>query len=240
MDRLDYRVDDAVFARFPGYTLGVVVLDRCDNGATRPALEALLRAAEDAVRARLRGNVADLLEVAAWREAYRRFGAKPSEHRSAIEAMLRRVAKPDALPAINPLVDIGNLVSLRHTLPVGVHPVGALPRSVSLRLADPADRFVAAEGAEPETPAPGEVVLASGTDVLTRRWTWRQSIGTRTLADTTRVFFNVDGLPPVDRAQVEAAMREIVDRVAAHCGGRVRASAVLTAANPAFEAGLGD
>lgn len=240
MDRLDYRVGDEVFARFPGYTLGVVVLDRCDNTAARPALDALLRATEAETRARIRGNVADLPEVAAWRDAYRRFGARPSEHRSAIEAMLRRVLKPDALPAINPLVDIGNLVSLRHMLPVGVHPVGALPRTVSLRLADPSDRFVPAEGAEPETPAPGEVVLASGTDVLTRRWTWRQSVGTRTLADTTRVFFNVDGLPPIEPAQVEAAMREVIDLVGEHCGARVRASAVLTAANPSFEARLDD
>lgn len=231
---LHYRVDPRIFERNPGYALGVLVFDGCDNTRPAPEVNAALRAAEAQVRAAAAVPVAEWPEVAAWREAFRRFGAKPAEHRSAIEAMLRRVLKPDALPTINPLVDIGNALSLRHRLPMGVHPIPQLPREVALRLAEAADRFIATEGAEPETPVSGEVVLASGHDVLTRRWTWRQAAITRTLPDTTRVFINVDALPPIGRAALDAAMRDAVDAVRTACGGQLVASAVLTAEAGAF------
>lgn len=234
MTTLHYRVAPELFAQHPGYALGVLVFDGCDNTRAAPEVTAALREAEARVRTVSKLPVADWPEVVAWREAFRRFGAKPAEHRSAIEAMLRRVLKPDALPTINPLVDIGNALSLRHRLPVGVHPIRQLPREVALRQAEAGDLFLAAEGAEPETPAPGEVVLASGRDVLTRRWTWRQAAITRTMPDTTRVFVNVDALPPAGRDALDAAMRDAVDAVRSACGGKLLATAVLTDEAPAF------
>ncbi len=48
-------------------------------------------------------------------------GIKPSEFRSSIEAMARRVLRGNELPAINALVDIGNLISLRYIIPAGGH-----------------------------------------------------------------------------------------------------------------------
>lgn len=239
MTAFSYRVASEIFARHPGYTLGVLVFDGCDNAHAVPQVTALLREAEAQIREGAATPVAEWREVIAWREAFRRFGAKPAEHRSSIEAMLRRVLKPEALPTINPLVDIGNALSLRHRMPVGVHPIAQLPREAALRLAVEGDRFVATEGAEPETPAPGEVVLASGHDVLTRRWTWRQAVITRTLPQTTRVFVNVDALPPAGREALDAAMHELADAVGSHCGGRVVARAVLSTERPSFECDFG-
>ena len=238
MAEFRYRVAPEVYALNPGYVLGVMVFDGCDNARVVPEVTALLREAEAQVRASAATPVTEWPEVVAWRDAYRRFGAKPAEHRSSIEAMLRRVLKPDALPAINTLVDLGNALSLRHRLPVGVHPIPSLPREVALRVACEGDRFVVADGAEPESPAPGEVVLASGRDVLTRRWTWRQAVITRTLPETTRVFVNFDVLPPVGRRALDAAMRGMADAVGAFCGGRAVASTVLSVARPAFECGF--
>src|SRR5579863_3415242 len=119
MKKPEYLISSEVFASYAGYCRGVVVFDAVDNGGGTENLAALLRDAETAVRERVSGNVAEFPYLAAWREAYRRFGAKPSEHRSSIEAMVRRVVKPESIPSINPLVDIGNLVSLQYMLPVG-------------------------------------------------------------------------------------------------------------------------
>lgn len=233
---MDYRIAPDLFQAYPGYRRGVVVVSGAVNTGDGAALEALLRAEEDGVRQRLGGaNVAEHPAVAAWRDAYRRFGAKPSEHRSSIEAMLRRVVKPDRLPSINPLVDIGNIVSLRHLLPAGVHPLpGSGDAGLALRRARPGDEFVPADGSPAETPPPEEVVFACGGEVLTRRWTWRQAAGTQTLPATRDVFFNIDGLPPVDDDRVRAAMADIAGLVATHTGGRVLAAAVLSADNPSL------
>jgi len=58
--------------------------------------------------------------------------------------------------------------------------------------------------------------------VLTRRWTWRQGNHTLTLPETTAIEFNVDGLPPVTRPEVEAACVEVEELIQRFCGGTTR------------------
>ncbi len=85
---MDYHIASDIFDAHPRYRRGLVVLcnaNNCDEGSR---LEPLLRAEEEHLRHRWgTGPVAERAEIACWREAYRRFGAKPSEHRSSIEAM---------------------------------------------------------------------------------------------------------------------------------------------------------
>jgi DNA/RNA-binding domain of Phe-tRNA-synthetase-like protein len=231
---LEYRISQEIFESHPTYCRGVIVIDDVDNTSTEQMLAPLLRDSEARVRDLVRGDVAGHPYIAAWRKAYRKFGAKPSEHRSSIEAMVRRVVKPDSLPSINPLVDIGNVISLRHLLPVGVHPLTGAMRSLQLRRAMPDDTFVSLGGAIAETPSTGEIVLASGSDVLTRRWVWRQAANTQTLSDTTLVFYNVDGLEPSTPDVVCEAMSDVVRLVSKHCGGRIVASSLLTIDSPSM------
>lgn len=234
MSTFTYTVSPDVFDDHPDYRRGVVVFRNLDNTRPDAELTALLRVTEQALRERVTGNPADYPQIAAWRDAYRRFGAKPSEHRSAIEALTRRVLKPDNLPDINPLVDIGNLLSLRYVLPAGVHPIGPQSKAIDLRKAVADDRFLVDAAAEPETIAAGEIVLAAGTRVLTRRWTWRQAADTRTLADTDCVFFDIDGLPPTSPEDVQAAIADLIELVAGYCGGQCVGYGVLHAGEPAL------
>lgn len=239
MPILDYKVDRGIFAAYPGYRRGLVVVRGAVNNAMAPQLQEMLRAEEERLRSRLNGvGVTDHPTIAAWREAYRKFGAKPSEHRSSIEAMARRVVKPDLLPTINPLVDIGNIVSLRHVLPAGAHPLLLNGDPLELRPALAGDVFVPAGSSVEEVPPLGEVVFCQGHAVLTRRWTWRQAAGTQTLSETSDAFFNVDGLLPTAEDDVLAAMRDIEQLVRDFTGGRVVLSAVLTAEMPQLRAPL--
>lgn len=217
------RIADEIFQRFPGYVRGVVIAHDLANGPSPPALLGLLREAEASVRARVKPDaVAEEPRIKSWREAYRAFGAKPSEFRSSIEAMTRRALKNDTLPSINALVDIGNLISLRHLVPAGAHAIDVLAGDIELRVATGAERFVAFGCSETEHPLPGEIIFTEGDTVLTRRWTWRQAQHTLTLPETRAVEFNIDGLPPVQAAEVEQAGAEIMELVACYCGGRAR------------------
>ena len=217
------RIADEIFQRFPGYVRGVVVAHDVANGPSPPALVEMLRAAGASVRARVKGDaVAEEPRIKSWREAYRAFGAKPAEFRSSIEAMVRRALKGDPLPSINALVDIGNLISLRHLLPAGAHAIDVLAGDLALRSATGAEQFVAFGATETEHPLPGEIIFAEGDTVLTRRWTWRQANHTLTLTGTRAIEFNIDGLPPVSAVEVEQAGTEIIELVQRFCGGRAR------------------
>ncbi len=127
--------------------------------------------------------------------AFRKTGVKPAEFRSSIEAMARRVAKGQELPSINALVDIGNVLSLRHLVPTGGHALDDVRGDLVLRAATGEETFVPFGGTETEHPLPGEIVFAEGDVVLTRRWSWRQGVHTLTLPESTSIEFNVDGLP---------------------------------------------
>jgi DNA/RNA-binding domain of Phe-tRNA-synthetase-like protein len=220
----DYRIDAEIFRLYPGYRRGLVLGQQLRNGAAGTGLIEQLRAQEAALRERVRGNPAEHPRIAAWREAYRRFGARPSDFRSSIEALARRVLRGDALPSINVLVDIGNLMSLRYLVPVGVHPVPAGEGALSLRLSESADSFLPPDGAAAETPEKGEVVFVQHSTVLTRRWTWRQSALTLTLPETTAVFFNIDALQGVPDEEIDAAVRDIGQLVREHCGGSIHST----------------
>src|SRR5512133_3489295 len=226
------RIADEIFQRFPGYVRGVVIAHELANGPSPPALVDLLRAAEASVRARVKADaVAEEPRIKSWREAYRAFAAKPAEFRSSIEAMARRALKNDRLPAINALVDIGNLISLRHLLPAGAHAIDLLTGDIALRPATGAEQFVAFGSTETEHPLPGEVIGAEGGTALPRRRSSRPAQHTLTLPETRAVEFNIDGLPPVGPAEVEQAGVEIMELVQRFCGGRAR-FALLTADQP--------
>ena len=198
MSAFAYTIDPEVFRKHPGYVRGVVIAHGVANPPSPPELVQLLRDAEASVRERLTAEgIAEAPRIKAWRDAYRAFGAKPAEHRSSIEAMARRALKGNPLPSISSIVDIGNIVSLRHLVPAGAHAIDVLKGDITLRPATGNESFVASGSEKVEHPSPGEFVFVEGDTVLTRRWTWRQAKHTLVEPGTTAIVFNVDCLLPV-------------------------------------------
>jgi DNA/RNA-binding domain of Phe-tRNA-synthetase-like protein len=229
-----YTVHPEIFEMYPGYVRGVVLAQDVQNGASSTELIQMLRQAEEYVRSCLFiDTVTEEERIACWREAYRKFGAKPSEFRSSVEAMVRRCLRNEPLPTINTLVDIGNIVSLRRLMPVGGHAIDQLTGDITLRLATGKEEFIPFGSNEMEHPDPGEVIFAEGNTVLTRRWTWRQGNHTLTLQETTAVEYNLDGLPPIGEAEVKKACDEVVELVQRFCQGRFRVQ-MLTVEHPSF------
>lgn len=230
--KLYYTVADGVFALEPGYMRGVVLAYGVKNGRSPEDVVSLLRDAEAGVRTRLDlEGLVDHPRIASWREAYRAFGAKPNKFRPSMEAMARRVLKDLELPSINTLVDLGNIISLRHIIPVGGHAVDFVTQDIDLRPANGEEEFIPFGSEQVEHPFPGEIILAEGNVAVTRRWTWRQANHTLTLPSTSAIEFNVDGLPPVTYSEIEAACRELSGLIVEYCGGRTRYE-ILTRDNP--------
>jgi DNA/RNA-binding domain of Phe-tRNA-synthetase-like protein len=220
---LTYSISDKIFERYPGYRRGVVLASDLRNGPSPQALIQMLREAEDAVRAQVNiENIAEHPRIKPWREAYKAFGAKPSAFRSSIEAMVRRILRGDQLPSINALVDIGNIVSIQHLVPVGGHPLDELTQDISLRFASGDETFTPFGSSEIEHPTPGEVIFTEGDTVLTRRWTWRQANYSLTLPETRNIEFNIDRLPPVEVQEIHTIAHQVIELVNEFCGGKLR------------------
>ncbi len=80
------------------------------------------------------------------------------------------------MPSINPIVDLGNAISLKYTLPMGAHDLGNIDdKNIEVRMSKKEDTFLPFGGNEVEQLTENEVVYTVGNQVRTRRWTWRQS-----------------------------------------------------------------
>ena len=227
------RVDAAVFALRPDYRAMLLAVDGIVPGPSDQASDKLLQAAEAAAREALRGRPAeDLPHVAAWRAAYRAFGAKPQRTRNSLEALLRRV--PSGLPRVNRLTDLYNAISVRHQIPLGGEDLSrytGAPRLVRATGIEPFD--TAADGAAViEHPDPGEVVWCDDAGVTCRRWNWRQARRTQLREDTTAALFILDALDPVTDQELHAAAEDLAARLA-RLGPGVRSVRRLMAADPA-------
>jgi DNA/RNA-binding domain of Phe-tRNA-synthetase-like protein len=208
------HVDAAVFALRPDYRVLLLAVDGLAPDPSDQASEALLQEAESAARGALRDRPADQLpHVAAWREAYRAFGAKPQRTRNSLEALLRRAES--GLPRVNRLTDIYNAVSVLHQIPLGGEDLNRYTGSPRLLRATGAEPFdTVADGADvTEHPDTGEVVWCDDAGVTCRRWNWRQARRTRLRDETTAALFIFDALDPVDDKALHAAADDLAGRL---------------------------
>lgn len=200
-------VDRDVLALRPDYRALLVVVEGIVPAPGDSSSEELLRAAEDQARQALAERpVEELPHVAAWRAAYRAFGAKPQRTRNSLEALTRRA--PAGLPRVNRLTDVYNAVSVLHQVPIGGEDLARYGGPPRLVRATGDERFdTVAAGAELlEHPDPGEVVWRDDLGVTCRRWNWRQARRTQLREDTTTALFILDALDPMsDEALVGAA-----------------------------------
>ena len=223
MPNLTYSISRDIFDKFPGYCRGVVLAFDVHNGPSPDRLIQMLRDAEACVRQQTTiENIAEHPHIKPWRDAFKAFGAKPSEYRSSVEAMARRALRNDELPSISSLVDIGNIISLQHLVPVGGHSMDELTQDISLRFASGKEDFIPFGSTEIEHPLPGEVIFVEGNTVLARRWTWRQANLTLTLPETHSIEFNIDRLPPVELEEIHTIANQVMGLVSEFCGGRMR------------------
>lgn len=236
-----FAYDDAVTERYPTIRAGVIHATGLANGPSPPGLLDEYRAEQRAASERLKATaVADLPSIAAWRRAFARFGAKPTQHRNAAEALLRRLARHGDVPTINTLVDIGNLVSIRHAMPVAVFDRANISGPITVRFATGAEPFTDLGSTGSVHPDPGEVIFVDGEGVVSaRRWCWRQSAQSATGATTVEALIVVEGHHGTARQDIESALADLTSLLASHQRRSQTESYVVSPTNPRAGTGGG-
>ncbi|MEZ4595606.1 MAG: phenylalanine--tRNA ligase beta subunit-related protein [Chloroflexota bacterium] len=231
-----FRYDRPVTERFPTVVGGVIVATGVVNGPSPPALLEAFHAEMAATRERIGATpLSELPTLAAWRRVFRGFGVDPTQYRSAAEALLRRLVKQGALPSIGTLVDLANLVSIRHALPVAVFDLAALSGTLTVRFARGDEDWADLGSSLAEHPEPGEVIFADELDrVSARRWCWRQSLASAARDATTSVLVTVEGHHDDAADDVARAVEELCGLLRTHASAETVRTAVLTAREPSF------
>lgn len=220
MPTFQYHPD--ILACYPDVVGGVILAQGLTNGPTRSNLQAAFQTEQQAVLRRIGSTpLSQIASLAAWRSAMRAFGVEPTQYRSAAEALLRRLTKKGDIPSINTLVDIGNLVSIRYSLPVAVFDTRFLHGAVTVHFADGSERYTTLGEAEVDHPDVGEVVFSDETGlVIARRWCWRQSDQSAAQPDTTDAIITVEAHHADAHKDIEAALKDLLTLLQEYAGGR--------------------
>ncbi len=181
------KVEDAVF--------GVVVVKNFNNKVSYDYInnmfnESLKTSKEKFLNVKIKEE--DWIQP--YREAFRKLNINPNKYMCSIEALITRISKGNDIPNINSIVDLGNALSLKYELPIGVHDMdNSIDGDIQIRESDGNDNFVPFGSDEIEHPDAGEIIYASGNEVKTRRWTWRQGEKSKVTEESKDFFIPIDG-----------------------------------------------
>ncbi|GAA4766557.1 B3/B4 domain-containing protein [Microbacterium gilvum] len=205
-------IDVEVHALRPDYRALLLVVDGLEPSTTSEAVDDLVTAAERRARELVAERpLEEHPHIAAWRDAYRAFGAKPQRTRNSVEALTRRAV--DALPRVNALTDAYNAISVLQQVPIGGEDRTAYRGAARLVRAAGDEPFDTVAGGEPviEHPERGEVVWRDDDGITCRRWNWRQGRRTALRDDTTDALFILDALGPMSDADLQFAGDALAD-----------------------------
>jgi DNA/RNA-binding domain of Phe-tRNA-synthetase-like protein len=216
-ERLGVELDDAL--------RGVVALGLLEaRGLSHTRLGAAFETERDQVVARCTAawsdrQPGDIPGVAEVRGLFHRLGMDPTKTRPSSEALLRRVLQGKGLPTIDPVVDVCNLCSLEHQLPLGLYDRERVQGVVRVRSGLPGEGY---EGIRKgRVNVEGRLMLADDTGPFGAPTSdsLRTSVHEHTQAVLVAVFC------PVSRARDDlgAVLASLSDRLGRFCGAQVMA-----------------
>ncbi|MFM2384096.1 MAG: hypothetical protein RIQ72_668 [Candidatus Parcubacteria bacterium] len=245
MKKITYSIDPQVFSIAPMYARALIIIKNIQNTPSTGHLREKLTSIQKHIASTItQEQLLSDIRIKSWQEVFRKTGMNPRDTRPAHEAMLRRIVQDKLIPSINTIVDVGNICSFEHMIPIGVHPLDSIKSELVLRQAVGTETFTPfnVENSDlVEHPMPGEIVLCEGDTVLTRSWVWRQSKGSITHVETKNLVINIDvlqdNLLEAGIGSKESALQianELSVQVKELCGGDSEIC-ILHASNPKVE-----
>jgi DNA/RNA-binding domain of Phe-tRNA-synthetase-like protein len=234
-----FGYDTAIAERFPAICGGVIHASGLGNGPSPTELVEAFLTEQRVARGKLEERpIAEIPSIEAWRRAFTAFGVKPTQHRVAAEALLRRLQKTGDIPSINTLVDMANLVSIRYALPIAVFDQATVNGSTTVRFATGQEQFADLGATGTTNPEPGEVVFVDNDNIVSaRRWCWRQSAQSATGPNTTEALITVEALHGDAQADIESAVADLLALLDRYQPQSDHSWRILSADNPVFTNG---
>lgn len=202
---------------------GIVALGwlEADGLQGAPLGEAFAAERDESIRSMMRRfegrAAADIPGVAETRGMFHRLGVDPTKSRPASEALLRRVLQGKGLPQIQPAVDVCNLASLEHQLPVGLYDRANVKGAIYARIGRPNEGY---EGIRKgRVNLAGRPLLADDEGAFGAPTA--DSARTQVTAATRAVLAVIYCPAERPNQQLSLMLARVADLIARHCGATV-------------------
>lgn len=132
---------DSFVSRCPKFRVAVTVAT-LPHSAISKKVEALLVYAENKLREEFdTASIKQRAAVLSTRDAYKALGKDPNRYRPASEQLCRRLVQGKGLYFINPLVDLGNYISIATGYSIGVFDYDKIGNQITLKRGEAEDDF---------------------------------------------------------------------------------------------------
>ena len=210
------RCDQELFALFPEASVHGVVFEGVAD--FDPAVATLWK--QKAIESLYAADITSetILESAAvreWRNAFQRFGVKPSKYRSAIEALLRRALKQEIIETDLPLVNLYCYVSLIEMVPMGAYDLETVEGDIVIRLSKANEPFVGIGDDNPLISKPGMVVYSDDGGIICWAWNHRDAARTALSRKTNKAIFFADSASQESASRADSAISLLADALSA-------------------------
>ena len=163
---MKFVVDKRFFDKVDNACFGVIIARGIDNTKDYPFIKELLNKEINDISEEYQDKkVKELPEIELYREAFRKLDINPNKYMCSIEALVSRTVKSKHIPNINPIVDLGNALSLKYRIPLGIHDIDRFSGDIEIRPASENDKFIPFGGEGYDNPDVGEIIYVSGNDV---------------------------------------------------------------------------
>jgi DNA/RNA-binding domain of Phe-tRNA-synthetase-like protein len=227
MHRPTFSIDEPV--RALGVRGAFALLTDLDNAAVdQQAFDAWRSELMERLRAQVTPALIEQDPVlAGFRALHDAVGRSNRRFPASAEALASLFLRKGLVPAINPLVDLYNGVSLTSRLSLGAHDVARVEGDITLRLTTGTEHFVPLGATAPEAIGAGEYCYIDGSGEVLCRLEHRQCERTKVTAATTDCFYIIQGNASTSRELVEATLEQLVILTQRFCGGRLEASWIV-------------
>ncbi len=160
--------------------------------------------------------------LSGFRELHTRAGFSNRNYPASSEALLEVLLKRGALPRINLLVDIYNLVSVQTRLSLGAHDLARVAGNIHLRMTSGEEIFWPLSAPAPQKARRGAYAYIDDQDEVICFMEVRQVEKTKVGLDTTECFFIVQGNAQTAPEYLGHAAQHLAALIQRFCGGQVR------------------
>ena len=144
--------------------------------------------------------------VKEWRNAFQRFGVKPSKFRSSIEQLFRRALKQEIIETSLPLVNLYCYVSLIEMVPMGAYDVEKVDGDIVVRLSKESETFLGIGDTTPLIAPPGVVVYSDDGGIVCWAWNHRDAARVALSPTTNKAIFFADSAAQESESRAAAAI----------------------------------
>jgi arginyl-tRNA synthetase len=218
---MKFKIEKEVFKKFPNFVVAIPVILDFDNSKSEKEALDFLREEEKNLRSRftLDSFFADP-RVTSYREAFRQFGIDPEKRIPAHVALSKRVLEGGELPNINPMVNLYNAMSIKHTTPFGGEDLETLYGDFVLKFAEGGEKWIPIGGGKAKSVIKDDLVWGDDLDISTPSLNWRQCDRTKLVRESKDGYFIMDGFFDINKDIIEKALEDFIRIATKLFGGK--------------------